>query len=360
MANLDLTGPSARKQRLYWSLQIGGWLLYAVVQIVSSIIASGGTSSDRVIFLFFDSLLCLLVTHFARLMLHPGRWLNIGMPMLIMRVLLMSLVLALIFYFLRMPLAYLLGIYDYDVLFDVESIWGMSSVYAVIFFLWYVFYFTYHYFDRYNKSLKYEASMVQIELNNLKSQLNPHFIFNALNSIRALVDENPVKSKQAINQLSNILRRSLASDKKGLTRFDEELKIVKDYLGLEHIRFEERLKTIFDIDPDSSKFYVPPLMIQTLVENGIKHGISRLTEGGVIEMQTRVENGRLSIRIRNSGRLNGERSTKGGLGLKNTVQRLKLIYGDDASFRIVNENDNFVLTEIVIPQKQSYESTNRG
>src|SRR5688572_32938851 len=101
----------------------------------------------------------------------------------------------------------------------------------VIFFLWYVLYFTYHYFDQYNKSLKYEASVVQIELNNLRSQLNPHFIFNALNSIRALVDENPYKSKEAINQLSNILRNSLTAEKKGLTKFENELKFVQDYLG---------------------------------------------------------------------------------------------------------------------------------
>jgi len=349
------------KLRLYWTLQIGGWLLYAVVQIVISIIAFGGTSIDSLIFLFFESLLCLLVTHFARLVLKPGAWLNVGIPQLIARVLSMALLLGLVLYFLRMPISYMLGIYDKEVVLDVEQIWGLSSVYAVIFFLWYVLYFTYHYFDRYNKSLKYEASMVQIELNNLKSQLNPHFIFNALNSIRALVDENPGKSKQAINQLANILRNSLASDKKGLTKFEDELKIVKDYLGLEHIRFEERLKAEFDIHPDSHKFYVPPLMIQTLVENGIKHGISRLTAGGIIRMETVVEHNRLKIRIRNSGRLiNGERKSTMGLGVKNTIQRLKLIYGDDASFRIVNENDNFVLTEVIIPQKQKYESTNRG
>lgn len=352
MSTLDLSAKSMNKQRLYWSMQIGGWLLYAVVQIVSSIIASGETRSDRVIFLLFDSLLCLLVTHFARVLLHPSKWLNIGMPRLIVRVIFMSFVLGLVYYFLRMPISYLLGIYDYEMLFDAGRILGLSLVYTVIFFLWYVLYFTYHYFDRYNKSLKYEASMVQIELNNLKSQLNPHFIFNALNSIRALVDENPLKSKQAINQLSNILRNSLATDKKGLTKFDDELKIVRDYLGLEHIRFEERLKTEFEIHPDSNKFWVPPLMIQTLVENGIKHGISRLTAGGIIQVKTVVENDRLKIRIRNSGRLNGERTSKGGLGLRNTVQRLKLIYGDEASFRIVNENDNFVLTEIIIPQKQ--------
>jgi two-component system LytT family sensor kinase len=193
--------------------------------------------------------------------------------------------------------------------------------------------------------------MREIELSNLKSQLNPHFIFNALNSIRALVDENPTKSKQAINQLSSILRNSLMTEKRGLTSFDEELKIVKDYLGLESIRFEERLKTEFDIDPESNQFLVPPLMIQTLVENGIKHGVSKLTEGGLIQMKTKVDQDFLKIYIRNSGqfRENGTVAKTGGLGLENTRQRLKLIYGNEASFRISAENNNFVLTEIVIP-----------
>ena len=349
-----------KKQRLYWTMQIGGWLLYAVVQIAGSIIA-GGATPDRVTFLFFEALLALVVTHVARVLFQPGARLKVGVPRLILRVLSMAFLLGFIFYFLRLPLSYPLGMYDPEVAVDFGWILGLSAVYAVIFFLWFVLYFTFHYFNQYNKSLKYEASMVQIELNNLKSQLNPHFIFNALNSIRALVDENPGKSKQAINQLSNILRNSLASDKKGLTKFEDELKIVKDYLGLEHIRFEERLKTEFDIDPESNKFYVPPLMIQTLVENGIKHGISRLTAGGVIQMTTKVEDDCLKILIRNSGRLmNGEKKKISGLGIRNTVQRLKLIYGDDASFRIVNENDNFVLTEVIIPQKQRYESNNRG
>lgn len=267
-------------------------------------------------------------------------------------VLISVFILGLIVYISRMPVSFLLGLFDQSVALDPTHILGLTSVYAVILFIWCVLYFTYHYFDQYNKALKYEASMVQIELNNLKSQLNPHFIFNALNSIRALVDENPKKSKLAINQLSTILRSSLASDKKGLTKFDDELRIVKDYLGLESIRFEERLKTEFDIHPDSHDFFVPPLMIQTLVENGIKHGISRLTPGGIIQLKTLVENGRLKVQIRNTGHLvNGVKKSK-GIGLKNTVQRLKLLYGDEATFRIVNENDNFVLTEIIIPQNK--------
>ncbi|MEX1239097.1 MAG: hypothetical protein WEB30_05250, partial [Cyclobacteriaceae bacterium] len=165
---MSLSPKSTNKQKLYWSLQIGGWLLYGVIQILISFIAFGGTSSDSVIFLLFESLLCLLVTHVARILLNPGKWLKIGMPRLIVRVFSMSLLLGPVLYFLRIPFSYLLGIYDYDVVFDAGNIGGFSFYYTVIFFLWYVLYFSYHYFDQYNKSLKYEASMVQIELNNLK------------------------------------------------------------------------------------------------------------------------------------------------------------------------------------------------
>lgn len=355
------------KNRIYWSLQIGGWLLFATVQIVIFYSASSTISTRRVIIFAVEALLCLIITNWFRILLNRNKWLYLPIHKLVPSVFFSVFIMGFATYFVLLPITALLGqlfqpttMLNLDLVFNASQILGQSSFYAFFFFLWTVFYFTYHYFERYNTSLKYDASMIEIELNNLKSQLNPHFIFNALNSIRALVDENPSKSKQAINQLSNILRNSLVSDKKGLTKFDDELKIVKDYLGLESIRFEERLKTEFDIHPESQKFLVPPLMIQTLVENGIKHGISKLTPGGVIQLKTFVDKNHLKIHIRNSGHLlNGTKRSKSGLGLKNTVQRLKLLYGDEASFRIVNENDNFVLTEIVIPQNNNHESINR-
>lgn len=349
------------RYRIYWVLQIGGWTIYALAQIVSSYMASGSVTPQRVIFFIVEALLCLGVTHVFRNKLKQWKWLYQPMHKLIPGVLVALFIMGLIVYFLRIPVNIVLGrLFNPRTAFDPSQIFGTSAIYSIFFFWWTVCYFTYHYFNEYNKSLKYEASMIEIELNNLKSQLNPHFIFNALNSIRALVDENPKKSKQAITQLSNILRNSLASDKKGLTNFDEELKIVKDYLGLESIRFEERLKTEFDIHPESQRFLVPPLMIQTLVENGIKHGISKLTRGGVIQLKTDVVKDKLKIHIRNSGHyVNGTKRSKSGLGLENTVQRLKLIYGDEATFRIANESDNFVLTELIIPQNISHESINR-
>jgi hypothetical protein len=339
------------KSRLYWTLQVGGWTFYAFLQIIVSMFASNqGVSTQRIIFLVYEAFFCLLLSHAFRNLINRRRWLEQSMSILIPRVILSVVILGLIMYFLRVPISLPLGLFSNKVAFDIQNIIGLSFIYAFIFFLWCVLYFIYNYFERYNTSLKLEASAKEIELNNLKSQLNPHFIFNALNSIRALVDENPGKSKQAINQLSNILRNSLTTGKRGLTRFEDELKIVYDYLGLESIRFEERLHTEFNIDPASRDFLVPPLMIQTLVENGIKHGIAKLTAGGVVQIRSLVVNDRLTIQIRNSGHyVNGSRRESGGLGLQNTKQRLKLIYGDKASFRILSENNTFVLTELEIP-----------
>ena len=334
-------------------MQIGGWVLYAIAQIVISVFASASQtiSVQRVIFLVCDAFLCLCLTHGFRYLINEWKWMSLNLPRIVPRVLFGVFVLAVILYFIRIPVSISLSLFNPQVALSTQIIFTGIFTYAVFFFLWSVMYFIYNYFESYNKSLKLEASIKEIELSNLKSQLNPHFIFNALNSIRALVDENPAKSKLAINQLSNILRNSLVTEKRGLTGFDDELKVVKDYLGLESIRFEERLKTEFDIDPESSSFMVPPLMIQTLIENGIKHGISKLTQGGVIQLRTKVSDDHLKIHIRNSGKfiLNANRSKSGGLGLENTRQRLKLIYGDEASFRILTENDNFVLTEVIIP-----------
>lgn len=341
------------KSRLYWSLQIGGWAFYAVIQIVISTYASGATiSTPRLLFFVSEALLCLIITHYYRNYINNRKWLSMGLSRLIPRVVAAVVLMGVATYFLRIPFSIALGTFRAESAFDPERISSGIFVYAFFFFLWSVLHFMYNYFEKYNKSLQLEASIKEIELSNLKSQLNPHFMFNALNSIRALVDENPTKAKEAINQLSSILRNSLVAEKRGLTSFDDELKLVRDYLGLESIRFEERLKTEFDLDPESKDFMVPPLMIQTLVENGIKHGISKLTEGGIVQIKTKVDGDHLKIHIRNSGKLvvNGhKKETGGGLGLENTKQRLKLIYGDEASFRILSEKDNFVVTEIVIP-----------
>jgi LytS/YehU family sensor histidine kinase len=230
---------------------------------------------------------------------------------------------------------------------------GIINLSSVIFF-WSLIYFSIHYFENYKKaeieSYIWEAAVKDFELKTLKSQLNPHFMFNALNSIRALIDEDPKSAQTAVTKLSNILRYSLMMERIETVPLEDEMKAVSDYLSLEKIRFEERLKYNMNISPDSVKAEIPPMMIQTLVENGIKHGISKRTTGGEISICSAVNNSDLNIKIKNTGQIDESLLKKSkGFGISNTKHRLNLLYGEKASFTIKNDSEDDVLAEIIIP-----------
>ncbi len=169
-----------------------------------------------------------------------------------------------------------------------------------------------------------------------------------MNSIRALVDENPAKAKEAITQLSNILRNTLLMNKNKEILLEEELQLVKDYLNLEKIRYEERLHSNFNISPETLTQKVPPLIIQTQVENAIKHSISKLPKGGSITVNSSLNTQNLNISILNTGQISLDK-TDTGFGLINSKQRLELLYGNRANIEIKNTNNNQVSVEINIP-----------
>lgn len=340
------------KSLIYWLCQIIGWSLYGFLQLFlyATTPQSPGLDEVHIVGEMVQIAFYLLSTHFIRFILVQFGWLNLSIANLIPRIISLILGISSLNFSILLVYAYFTGELtpnDFVLKTVIFNILGT----AVIYILWSMVYLTFHYFERYDKSLKYEAAAKEVELKNLRSQLNPHFIFNALNSIRALVDEDPVKCKSAITQLSNILRNSLTVDSQRMVTFSEELAMVKDFLALETIRYEERLRTKFEIDKRSLHYLIPPLMIQTLVENGIKHGISTLKDGGSITIRTRIEDQRLVIQIRNAGQyINGKLSNTTGFGLTNTRKRLELIYGDQALFQIANESQNTVLTEIVLPE----------
>ncbi|MCH9028891.1 MAG: histidine kinase, partial [Bacteroidetes bacterium] len=224
---------------------------------------------------------------------------------------------------------------------------GISSLWALI-------YFSIHYLESYKKteieSLIWEAAVKDYELKTLKTQLNPHFMFNAMNGIRALIEEDPDRAKIALTKLSNILRYSLKMERSERVPLSDELETVKDYLDLEKMRFEERLKYNLNIESSAARVEIPPMMIQTLVENGIKHGISKMTHGGEISIDSKIENSELLVEIRNDGHLEDDalKNSK-GFGIANTKHRLNLLFGEKASFSILNENNNKVLARLKIP-----------
>ena len=218
--------------------------------------------------------------------------------------------------------------------------------------LWLLLYMVWHYLERNRKDeidkLSLEKTVKELELNTIKSHINPHFIFNSLNSIRALVDENPQRARTAITELSNILRSSMQVEKMETVPLHKELDIVKDYLALEQMRFEERLKIEMDIDEDTLQQPVPPMMLQTLVENAIKHGISKKIKGGVVRVISRFTDDHFELIVQNTGVLNEEMAPE-GFGLKSTRDRLNFLFHGDADFQIKRINGDEVQAKIIMP-----------
>jgi two-component system LytT family sensor kinase len=337
-----------KKRQLYWVCQVGGWAFYILLQTIFFGLTDNFNWKAFINFFgWFISL--ILLTHFFRFALIHSGLLKAKLFLQIPAVILSSVVLAIVFHFIQYFIAFITNGAEFPgIVVTMQNILNFTFV----FFFWSLIYFSFHFIENYKlaeiSNLRYKASMNEIELNKLKSQLNPHFMFNAMNSIRALVDEDPGKAKEAITMLSNILRNTLMMEKNKLINFDEELKIVKDYLDLEHIRFEERLQYNFDVSPESNNYKVPTLMIQTLVENGIKHGISKLAGGGKIFLKSIVKDGNLFIEIKNSGRFDENHIPETGFGLKSTKQRLELLFGSKSLFKIYN-NGEYVITEVTIP-----------
>lgn len=180
------------------------------------------------------------------------------------------------------------------------------------------------------ENARLQLAAKEAQLNNLSAQLNPHFFFNSLNSIKALVASDPEGARRAIDLLSELLRNSLYQRDNILISLNEEMALVNDYLELEKMRFEDRLHYQIDIDKELENWLVLPLSIQTLVENAIKHGIAKSINGGLIKIEVNEFDSILKIMVQNPGELKNEEQAN-GLGLKNLQSRLTLQYGDRAS-----------------------------
>ncbi len=195
--------------------------------------------------------------------------------------------------------------------------------------------------------LELNTHLKQAQLNTLKGQINPHFMFNSLNNIRGLMLEDVERSREMLTKLSEILRYSLTKNNINAISVREELEVVDNYIELSKIQFEDRLQFIENVNSDTLDLQIPPMIIQLLIENAIKHGISNLKQGGTITLNIKKEEAILLIEVKNTGKLQiAKNSTQ--LGLKNIEQRLKLLYADKASF-VLEEVSDEVVAHIKIP-----------
>jgi LytS/YehU family sensor histidine kinase len=218
--------------------------------------------------------------------------------------------------------------------------------------IWMLIYFFFQYskkqlvMERENNQL--ERAIQETEGKVLRAQMNPHFVFNALNSIRALITEDPAKAKKGINQLSKLLRSSLLTERKKTISVAEELDTILDYLNLEKIRYEERLAWKIEVPKEISQAQIPPMLLQTLVENAIKHGIAHSSKEGLIQIKGELHGNLIHLQVINPGHL----KTKGestGIGLVNSQNRLQLLFGETAHIDLKPLDKNHVLASVTIP-----------
>ncbi len=340
----------------YWLCQLGGWGLYAAITIFFYEKLSIKQINQFYLLILISITLGILLTHVMRMIIHHFKFLEKPIQRQIISFIFITFIFSIVYATADTLIEKMMGLSGYlDPKISVLNEIIRSSINNFfLFFIWNLIYYTYHYVERNRKqevdTLKLQSLVKELELKTIKSHINPHFIFNALNSIRALVDENPGRARTAITELSNILRSSMHAEQLETVPLAREMNIVKDYLALEKMRFEERLTIEIDINEDTWEMPVPPMMLQTLVENAIKHGISKKIHGGFIKVISDFVDGHHELAVQNSGQLNG--STNGdGFGIRSTQDRLNLLYQGKATFDIKNLPNDMVESRIIMPIK---------
>ena len=346
---------STRKQLIYWATQLVAWTVYAAMLGLWAWL-NNQYSREQGQLLIVLMAIGIVCSHLFRAIIVKRKWLDLAIGHVIPRLVGTALLVGAVATFIH--------VLAHDLLFpQAVAMLGGKGVdlignlidWTIPLFAWSIAYFAYYYFVHGRReeirNLRLETASREDQLANLRAQLNPHFMFNALNGIRALIDEDPVRAKLAITQLSAILRNAMSTVKRKTVPLGEELDIVKAYLALEQMRYEERLRTSFDIDPALEREAVPPMLLQTLVENAVRHGIAKLTQGGEVHISVHRGPNGMMMSVRNSGEYAEGMIEGTGIGLQNTRRRLQMIYGETATLHIANR-EGMVVTEVEIPATQ--------
>jgi len=331
----------------YWKCQVLGWSLLGLVAVLIPTLF-GGLRWAVVGRALTGVLLGIVLTHGLRRHMRRRGWLRLPLGKLAPRLVgasvsIAALMVAGVSPFLRL------------IIDRPDRSGPMSAIFAshvAIVLGWSLIYIGYHYLEgvRAAEAEKWRLtlSMREAELRALRSQLNPHFLFNTLNNLRGLVAEDPARSQEAIGGLSALLRYALRPSRTGMTTLDRELEATEAYLQLEALRFETRLAYAIETDERAREHPVPTMLLQTLVENAIKHGISRLPEGGAVRVEARKSSDGLHLRVTNTGRLERKRDGR-GIGLANSLERLRLLFGDRVRLELEQAGPDEVRCDVFIP-----------
>lgn len=353
------------KHRLYVLCQLMGWGGLTVMQLLYQDAADSRRNTpihDQAIVVMI-MLQGLLLTHYSRRLIKRWGWMTLGWTSLLPRVAGMSVAMSALWSLVGFGYVYAVLGEPWNAKFGPGFVISAATINGVLLFIgWFCVYFIYHAFERLRRmqleQLQLAASVKEAELRALKSQVNPHFLFNSLNSLRALIDEDAPRARESVTRLANMLRYSLQSGQQEIVALEEEILIVEDYLALEQIRHESRLRVHWDVADEARSRAVPPMLLQTLVENAVKYGISTRREGGEVRITAAVESDQLHIGVSNPGDLASVPSASAaragsstGVGLRNASERLKLLFGDRARLTLTSEPIGCVTAHVLIPLK---------
>ena len=325
---------------IYWACQLLGWSLYTVMGLAFAAASRPITPSVAVAYLF-SGIGAIAVSHFYRWTMRRSNWMQLRLRDQVPRLLGASFVFGSLAGLIAIANAVLLtGMSVSPIVLIVFMIsWSVGMLY------WSVIYTAVHGVE---KSGTLQLAVKDAQLQALLAQVNPHFLFNSLNSLRGLIAEDTAKAQEMVTQLAHLLRYSLESTKHRTVPLVDELNAVRNYLACEKIRFENQLLVEWNVADDALEQQVPPMVIQTLVENGVKHGLAQSVESGLLRVSARCETGGLVVEVCNKGRLNPQAGNK-GTGIASARDRVQLIYGSGASIALLEEPAGFVLARLTIP-----------
>jgi two-component system, LytTR family, sensor kinase len=340
---------------VYWVCQLGGWVSLFLLMGIGFLSdpfqrAHEVAVADQFVFCIFG----LIFTHTFRALYHLRNWRALRAATFVPKVALSCLIFAVletlatdfaVFCFLGVPA-------DTNHLFSGRLIFGaIQNTLTLI--AWTALYLGYQYQrelqkERINRILL-DAELKEAQLQRLRSQINPHFLFNSLNTIRAIAGVDADLTREAITQLAELMRAALESSEEKVVTFDEELRIVEAYLGLEQLRHRDRLRIEASINEELLNALVPPLICQTLVENALKHGAHASNQPGTLKYALTGDQKNVRFEVRNPGSLEAAPRTN-GTGLVNAERRLQLIYGRKAALNLRMTDAGEVAAELVLPR----------
>lgn len=334
--------PTRHRVAAYWTCQLAGWGGYAVLNALGASQLDGISGGRALLEYALLGTLALLLTHQLRRHMQAHHWQTMRWPALLWRISVASVLLGgplgLAYHFsasnaaalaqlpatlvVSAPVQLLLQIINWSAL-----IGGWATLYFIVL------------TARRRRDAELRESELQralqfAELRLLKSQLNPHFLFNSLNSVRALIAEDVPRAQDAVTRLARLLRYTLGATQQELATLEQELEVVADYLDLEGLRLGERLQLELQVEPQARTLQLPVMLLQTLVENAIKHGVAELPAGGLLKISARRVDHSLEIQVENPRPARSPAGENAGLGLLNAAERLRLLYGDRASLQL--------------------------